>query len=90
MDTNEIEYLVKTLSITSARDSKFRQKLIEEYGEYCMVTGSSLAVEAAHIIPVAHKPELAKEIKNAVLLNACWHWLFDLGKWKLDIQDGLI
>ncbi len=57
----------------------FRSKLLDVYGECCVITGTKLpsVLEAAHIFP--YMGESTHHITNGLLLRADIHTLFDLG-----------
>lgn len=58
--------------------AKFRNSLIERYGDRCMVSGCKVldALEAAHIVP--YLGEQYNHPSNGLLLRADIHTLFDL------------
>jgi len=57
--------------------ARFRQILIDAYGERCCITGPTIAValEAAHI--TAYRGEQSDHVQNGLLLRADLHRLFD-------------
>lgn len=58
---------------------KFRESLLAEYNNSCIITGCKVTevLEAAHI--VAYNGEQTNNIKNGLLLRSDIHTLFDLG-----------
>ena len=59
----------------SEKQQKFRNELIEIYGEKCMVSGVKKPIEACHIIPFSECNNY--DANNGLLLSCNIHKLFD-------------
>ena len=67
-----------------ARDSRFRQVVLQAYDYRCAVSRSQLGlVQAAHIVPVAN-PESEDNIQNGIALSPNYHTAYDMGLIFLD------
>jgi hypothetical protein len=66
----------------------FKKRLTKVYGPHCFVTGTTLAVQAAHILPYSEREE--HDLDNGMLLCADLHFLFDQHEWtaKFDVDHS--
>ncbi len=71
--------------------SVFRKRLLEVYKSQCLVTGSTLCLEAAHIKPYAECEDGSEDrcsLANGLLLAPDLHRLFDAGHWTVIQGEG--
>lgn len=63
---------------------EFRQKLLEQYNNRCIVTGNDCTdeLEACHIVPVADKEDYS--LDNGLLLAKTIHATFDKYYWSIN------
>ena len=64
--------------------AEFRQKLLEQYNNKCIVTGNCCTdeLEACHIVPVSSEENYSLE--NGLLLAKNIHATFDIYKWSIN------
>lgn len=83
---NDFDYEILTKNKSEERKGqrRYKEKLIKRYGEKCMLTSKSYALQACHIKPYSLcKKESKKEIydvNNGLVLKADIHILFDIGQ----------
>tara|TARA_B100000683_G_C12498740_1_gene556979 strand:- start:2136 stop:3551 length:1416 start_codon:yes stop_codon:yes gene_type:complete len=67
--------------------TRFRKKVLENYGNKCAITGTSVAdtLQAAHIRP--YNGPLTNHPANGISLRSDIHRLFDLGKIRINPED---
>jgi hypothetical protein len=77
------------------RDPAFRPLLLSRYGEdmaVCMMTGTRLALQAAHIKPLSvgrqEKDITINYLGNGLLLCMDWHFLFDQKYWGIKVIEN--
>jgi putative restriction endonuclease len=67
-----------------SRDARFRQQVLNAYGNRCAITRMQLKlVESAHILPVG-SPESYDHVTNGLALSPTYHRAFDNGLIFLD------
>lgn len=66
--------------------NKFRKEVMMNWGGKCAITGSSLAVEACHIVRHADRGSIS--VENGIALAVDFHKLFDSG--HLSFEDNRI
>ena len=84
-----------------ARDSVFRETLLEQYDYKCAVTGNQIQtpiasqsnnrlheVEAAHVIP--KKFDGSDDFRNGLILCRTLHWAFDQGLFGVNDRRQVI
>lgn len=78
---------IVTSIVQRAGQARFREQLLEAYGNRCAITGCdvALALEAAHILP--YKGEHTNDVRNGLLLRADIHTLFDLGRISINPEN---
>ena len=73
--TQERQKIVESIS-RYARESRFRQQVMEAYGSRCAVTRAQLnLVDAAHIVPV--KAQGTDDVSNGIALSPTIHRAYD-------------
>jgi len=84
--TEETKLIKQRLCRQREGQGTFIHALKEKYKDrVCFVTGSKLAVQAAHIEP--HYICQCHKIDNGMFLSANWHFLFDFGEWTVKQAD---
>lgn len=88
-DDKPTEDTFSTYHQTHSRPSqaKFRNDLIAMYSGQCFVTGTTMAVQATHIVPLPE--DQAPLLDNGILLCADFHYLFDQHQWSLVLDPDL-
>jgi hypothetical protein len=78
---------ILTSIVQRAGQTRFREQLLEAYGNRCAITECDVAfaLEAAHIIP--YKGEHSNDVRNGLLLRADIHTLFDLKKLSINPEN---
>ncbi|QQS54882.1 MAG: HNH endonuclease [Candidatus Competibacteraceae bacterium] len=78
---------IVTSIVQRAGQARFREQLLEAYGNRCAITECDVAfaLEAAHILP--YKGEYTNDVRNGLLLRADIHTLFDLGKISINPEN---
>lgn len=81
------KYTHSTINTTETRteQDKFREKIIERYGQ-CIISGDDpMVCEACHIVPYNKCNEAEKyDVDNGLLLNRNLHKLFDDNELKIN------
>jgi len=86
---------VETRQNRIARSSAFAEKVRQEYGRKCAVSGIIIAtprmlyeVESAHVVPVSEGG--LDDIRNGFALTQTLHWAFDQGLFGVDPKKRTI
>lgn len=74
----------KTEVLRAERDPKFKFHILQRFDGTCIATGTDViqVLDAAHIIPVAHRG--TESVDNGILLTASAHRSFDAGLWAIN------
>jgi hypothetical protein len=86
----KITCIRQVFASTGMDRSSFHGKVVRHYNtDRCFITGTNLAVAAAHLVPHAavKGEEIDTDPANGILLRKDWHFLFDSGEWTI-VQTG--
>lgn len=75
VDKSDTQIIVTTETRNNEKQTKFRNKLIEIYGEKCIITDMPKPIEACHIVPFSECNNF--DISNGLLMSCNIHSLFD-------------
>jgi len=88
---DEDENIKKLIKESRPNQTTFRQKLIQKYGEKCIITGGECLdeLEACHIVPHSEDKHNSL-VTNGLLLKATLHKTFDKYKWVINPDTLMI
>lgn len=79
------------ISISRARDQKFKSMVLNGYYQTCALTGLRLVSEEGCMIHAAHIHQHSisgnDDPRNGLALSPDAHWLFDAGLWTVDLKE---